>query len=159
MSTWRALISPTKNISLQSSHKESLDNRTVSKIKSRHTKRITQSINLSQYKPTIKREYSKSIDCDQAFIQSSSKDFLANFNVINDNNQFREIKQILIQNQTNLKSLHQDINTFDYNQRQIQALQKQILHQTSKYHQSINAKINTCQKQIQDIQLLLLSKK
>ncbi|CAD8053886.1 unnamed protein product [Paramecium primaurelia] len=159
MATWRALVSPNKNISLSVSNKESFDNRIVTQIKARHAKTITQSTNLSQYKPTIKREYSESIDCDQAFIQSSSKDFLVNFNVNKDQTQLNEIKHFLIQNSINLKQLHKSIDKFDYNQRQIQALQKQILHQRSKYNLSINTKINQCQKKLQDIQLLLLSKK
>ncbi|CAK71155.1 unnamed protein product (macronuclear) [Paramecium tetraurelia] len=159
MATWRALLSPNKNISFSVSHKESLDNRIVTQIKARHAKTITQSTNLTQNKPTIRREHSESIDGDQAFIQSSSKDFFANFNVNKDKTQLTEIKQVLMQNSMNLKQLHKNIDKFDYNQRQIQALQKQILHQRSKYSLSINTKINQCQKKIQDIQLLLLSKK
>lgn len=41
MATWRAFISPNKNISLSVSHKESLDNKIVTLTKGRHAKTIT----------------------------------------------------------------------------------------------------------------------
>ncbi|CAD8043664.1 unnamed protein product [Paramecium primaurelia] len=82
MTTWRALISPSNNVSLLESNKESIDNRIHTQPKGRHTKTITQSTNISHQKPTIKRLHSKSIDIDQAFIKSSSDNLLDVFKLI-----------------------------------------------------------------------------
>ncbi|CAK55812.1 unnamed protein product (macronuclear) [Paramecium tetraurelia] len=157
MTTWRALISPSNNVSLQESNKESIDNRIHTLPKGRHTKTITQSTNISHQKPTIKRLHSKSIDIDQAFIKSSSDNLLDEINDIDEGFQYDEIKEMLIRNSINLKKLHKDIDIFDYNQRQIKALQKQILFQRSKYNLRINSQINNCNKKLQQIQSNLQS--
>ncbi|CAD8049863.1 unnamed protein product [Paramecium primaurelia] len=155
MATWRALMSPSRNVSLQESNQESIDNRIHTQLKGRHAKTITLSTNISHQKPTTKRLHSKSIDIDKAFIQSSSDNLLEVINVVDEQCNWGEIKEMLINNTIQLQKLSQEIDKFDYNQRQIKALQQQILFQRRKYNLQINMKINDCNKKMQQIQCKL----
>ncbi|CAK90708.1 unnamed protein product (macronuclear) [Paramecium tetraurelia] len=152
MATWRALMSPSRNVSLQESNQKSIDNRIHTQLKGRHAKTITQSTNISHQKPTTKRLHSQSIDIDKAFIQSSSDNLLEEINVIDEQSHLGEIKELLMMNQIQLQNLNEEIDKFDYNQRQIKALQKQILFQRRKYNLLINSQMNDCNKKLQQIQ-------
>ncbi|CAD8048594.1 unnamed protein product [Paramecium sonneborni] len=155
MTTWRALMSPSRNVSLQESNQDSIDNRILTQLKGRHAKTITQSTNISHQKPTTKRLHSKSIDIDQAFIKSSSDNLLEEINVIDQETHLNDIKEMLIKNSIQLQKLNKEIDIYDYNQRQIKALQKQILFQRSKYNLQINSQINDCNKKLLQIQTIL----